>query len=81
MKYWNSKVKLFLLQVNEVSSWPQTMIAEYENREKEEMIPFYLPKRALRIQRQVLKVKAFDFQALRLRGHKNFLAKIWDLLT
>lgn len=71
MKYWNSKVKLFPLQVNEVSSWPQIMLAEHENSEKEEMITFYIPKRALRIQRQVFKVKAFDFQELSLRGHKK----------
>lgn len=63
MKSWNPKIKFFpSIQDDEVSSWLHTMILEHKNSGKETVIIFYIPKWALRTQRQVLKVKTFHFQ-------------------
>lgn len=35
MKSWRTKLKLFSLQDSEVFAWPQIMIVEYENNEKQ----------------------------------------------
>lgn len=63
MKSWNPKLKFFpSIQDDKVSSWLHTMIVEHKNNGKETVIIFYIPKWALRTQRQVLQVKAFHFQ-------------------